>query len=111
MIKIGINGMGRIGRLVLRSALGGVTRVTADNNANTQLEITHLNEINSGAETIAHLLEFDTVHGRWKADIASNENSITINDHNLSFSSYNMPEDIDWADFGCSIVFDCTGKF
>ena len=56
MIKIGINGMGRIGRLVLRSALGGVTRVTGDNNANTQLEITHLNEINSGAETIAHLL-------------------------------------------------------
>ena len=43
MIKIGVNGMGRIGRLVLRSALGGVTRVTGDNNANTQLEITHLN--------------------------------------------------------------------
>ena len=77
MIKNGINGMGRIGRLVLRSALGGVTRVTGDNNANTQLEITHVNEINGGAETIAHLLEFDTVHGRWKADIASNENSIT----------------------------------
>ena len=111
MIKIGINGMGRIGRLVLRSALGGVTRVTGDNNANTQLEITHLNEINGGAKTIAHLLEFDTVHGRWNADIASNENSITINDHNLSFSSYNMPEDIDWAEFGCSIVLDCTGKF
>ena len=111
MTKIGINGMGRIGRLVLRSALGGVTRVTGDKNANTKLEITHLNEINGGAETIAHLLEFDTVHGRWHADIASNMNSITINNHTLSFSSHNTPEDIDWAEIGCSIVFDCTGKF
>ena len=53
---VGINGMGRIGRLALRAALGGLTRVAGDPRANNRLEIRHLNEIKGGAAATAHLL-------------------------------------------------------
>ena len=65
-MAVGINGMGRIGRLALRAALGGVTRDDADPRAGSRLEIAHVNEIKGGAETLAHLLEFDSIHGRWR---------------------------------------------
>ena len=110
-MKIGINGMGRIGRLVLRAALGGVQRDDKDRNVDTQLEIVHLNEIKGGAETAAHLLEFDAVHGRWRADIQSSESSITVDGRRMGFSSSDMPEDIDWAAHGCDLVLECTGNF
>jgi len=110
-MKIGINGMGRIGRLVLRAALGGVLRDVKDRNADTRLEIVHLNEISGGAETTAHLLEFDAVHGRWRADIQPGESSITVDGKRMGFSSSEMPEDIDWAAHGCDLVLECTGHF
>ena len=66
-MKIGINGLGRIGRLALRVALGGVTRNAADRNKSTRLEVVHLNDPNGCTETIAHLLEFDSIHGKWDA--------------------------------------------
>ena len=77
-MRIGINGMGRIGRLVLRAALGGILRDAKDQNADTRLEIVHLNEVSGGADTTAHLLEFDSVHGRWRADIEPGESSICL---------------------------------
>ena len=110
-MKIGINGMGRIGRLVLRAALGGVPRDAKDQNSDTRLEIVHLNEVSGRADTTAHLLEFDSVHGRWRADIEPAESSITVDGRRMSFSSSEQPENVDWGAHGCDMVFECTGRF
>ncbi|MDA0345327.1 MAG: ArsJ-associated glyceraldehyde-3-phosphate dehydrogenase [Proteobacteria bacterium] len=110
-MKIGINGMGRIGRLVLRAALGGVLRDAKDKNAGARLEIVHLNEISGGTETTAHLLEFDSIHGRWNADIKHDENTITVDGHSMSFTSVKNPQDHDWSAHGCDLILECTGKF
>ena len=110
-MKIGINGMGRIGRLVLRAALGGILRDAKDQNADTRLEIVHLNEVSGGADTTAHLLEFDSVHGRWRADIESGESSITVDRRRMSFSSSEQPASVDWGAHGCDMVLECTGRF
>ena len=110
-MKIGINGMGRIGRLVLRAALGGIPRDSKDQNANARLEIVHLNEVSGGADITAHLLEFDSLHGRWRADIESGESSITVDERRMSFSSFEQPESVDWGAHGCDMVLDCTGRF
>ena len=110
-MKIGINGMGRIGRLVLRAALGGILRDAKDQNADTRLEIVHLNEVSGGADTTAHLLEFDSVHGRWRANIESGESNITVDGRRISFSSSEQPRDVDWGAHGCDMVLECTGRF
>ena len=110
-MKIGINGLGRIGRLVLRVALGGILRDSKDQNADARLEIVHLNEVSGGADTIAHLLEFDSVHGRWRADIESGESSITVDGLRMSFSSSEQPASVDWGAHGCDMVLECTGRF
>ena len=68
-MKVGINGMGRIGRLALRAAMGAADRQSDDPRAGNRLEVVHLNEIKGGAAATAHLLEFDSVQGRWRADI------------------------------------------
>jgi glyceraldehyde 3-phosphate dehydrogenase len=63
-MKVGINGLGRIGRLALRAAMGGVQRAEGDPRAGNRLDVVHLNELKGGAATTAHLLEFDSLHGR-----------------------------------------------
>ena len=110
-MKIGINGLGRIGRLVLRAALGGIPRDSKDQNADARLEIMHLNEVSGGANTTSHLLEFDSVHGRWRADIESDESSITVDGRRMSFSSSEQPASVDWGAHGCDMVLECTGRF
>jgi glyceraldehyde 3-phosphate dehydrogenase len=110
-MKVGINGMGRMGRLTLRAALGGVRRESNDPRSSNRLEVVHLNEIKGGAATTAHLLEFDSVHGRWHADIKAEQNSITINGKRLGFTDAAAPGDVAWGDLGCDIVLECTGKF
>ena len=110
-MKIGINGLGRIGRLVLRAALGGIPRDSKDQNADARLEIMHLNEVSGGANTTSHLLEFDSVHGRWRADIESDESSITVDGRRMSFSSSEQPASVDWGAYGCDMVLECTGRF
>ena len=110
-MKIGFNGLGRIGRLVLRAALGGVPRDSKDQNADARLEIMHLNEVSGGANTTSHLLEFDSVHGRWRADIESDESSITVDGRRMSFSSSEQPASVDWGAHGCDMVLECTGRF
>ena len=110
-MKVGINGMGRIGRLVLRAALGGIRRDAKDQNADTRLDVVHLNEVSGGVDTTAHLLEFDSVHGRWRADIESAESSITVDGRRISFSSSEQPASVDWGTYGCDMVFECTGRF
>ncbi len=111
-MKIGINGMGRIGRLALRAALGAAERPSDDPRAGNRLEVVHLNELKGGAAATAHLLAFDSVQGKWRADIAAiGEEAIRIDQRQLSFSSHANPADIPWGDLGVDVVLECTGKF
>ena len=112
-MRVGINGMGRIGRLALRAAMGAVDRPHDDPRQANRLEVVHLNELKGGAAATAHLLAFDTVQGRWRANISANEtgDAIRINESNLGFSSHAAPADIPWGDLGVELVLECTGKF
>jgi glyceraldehyde 3-phosphate dehydrogenase len=111
-MKVGINGMGRMGRLALRAAMGGVHRMSGDPRASNRLEVAHLNEVKGGAATTAHLLEFDSLHGRWHAQIATDgERAISVDGHRMGFTEVAVPGDVPWGDLGCEIVLECTGKF
>lgn len=111
-MKVGINGMGRIGRLALRAAMGAAERQSDDPRAGNRLEVVHLNELKGGAAATAHLLTFDSVQGQWRTPIAAEgEDRIRIDQHTLSFSSHATPGDVPWGDLGVDVVLECTGKF
>ena len=111
-MRIGINGMGRIGRLAFRAAFGAAERGSDDPRAGNRLDIVHVNEIKGGAAATAHLLQFDTVQGRWRADItAQGEDSISVDGKRIGFSSHPTAADIPWGDLGVDVVLECTGKF
>ena len=111
-MKVGINGMGRIGRLALRAAMGAAERQSDDPRAGNRLEIVHLNELKGGAAATAHLLTFDSVQGQWRADIAAEtEDRIRIGSKHLTFSAHATAGDIPWGDMGVDVVLECTGKF
>jgi glyceraldehyde 3-phosphate dehydrogenase len=111
-MRIGINGMGRIGRLALRAGLGGMLRTDGDPRAHNRIEVVHLNELKGGIAATAHLLEFDSLHGRWRAGIGVEDGAtIRIGEQRLSFSSAATPGDVAWGDLGCDVVLECTGKF
>ncbi len=111
-MKVGINGMGRIGRLALRAALGAAERPADDPRAGNRLEVVHLNEIKGGAAATAHLLAFDSVQGKWRADIgAEGEQTIRVGEHRLGYSSHAAAADIPWGELGVDLVLECTGKF
>jgi glyceraldehyde 3-phosphate dehydrogenase len=111
-MRVGINGMGRIGRLALRAALGAAERQSDDPRAGNRLEVVHLNEIKGGAAACAHLLAFDSVQGRWRADIAAEgQSAVRVGERRLGFSQHAQPADIDWAAAGVDLVLECTGKF
>lgn len=99
-IRVGINGFGRIGRLVLRA---GWQR--------QDLEFIHINEPNGGLEAAAHLLTFDSVHGRWGSNVRPAGGQLCIDDHALSFSEHKAPGDVPWQTKGVDIVLECSGKF
>jgi glyceraldehyde 3-phosphate dehydrogenase len=111
-MKVGINGMGRMGRLSLRAAMGGVHRTSDDPRAGNRLDIVHINEIKGGAAATAHLLEFDSIHGRWRETIAADgEGAVSIGGKRIGFTSAPKPADVEWGDLGCDVVLECTGKF
>jgi glyceraldehyde 3-phosphate dehydrogenase len=111
-MRIGINGMGRIGRLALRAAMGAAERPSDDPRAGNRLEVAHLNEIKGGAAATAHLLEFDSVQGRWRADIAvTGSDAIRIAHRTVTFSAHATPADVPWGELGVDLVLECTGKF
>jgi len=103
--RIAVNGMGRIGRLVVRAALGG-TECPA-----LPLNLVHLNEVKGDAATCAHLMEFDSVHGRWRADIRAAEDRIHIGEHLLRYTAFASPKAADWRDAEIDIVIEASGKF
>ena len=100
-IRVGINGMGRIGRMVLRSIY--------ENNFK-DIEIKHINN-RSNSETCSNLIKYDSIHGKFNADIKFDDKHLIINDKKITFSQHSNLEEIKWADLGVDIVFECTGKF
>jgi len=101
MVNIAINGFGRIGRLVLRAAWGW-----------PQFNITHINEVTGGATAAAHLLTFDSVHGRWHHQVeAADEHCIIIEGQSVGFSEHPNPGEVPWEELGIDLVLECSGKF
>ena len=111
-MKVGINGMGRIGRLALRAAMGAAHRPADDPRQANRLDVVHLNELKGGAAATAHLLAFDSIQGQWRAEIGAHEaHAVQINQQSISFSTHAAPADIPWGDLGVELVLECTGKF
>lgn len=99
-IRIGINGFGRMGKLGLRAGWDF-----------DELEIVHINEIKGDAACHAHLLEFDSINGRWKRDISSREDAIIVEGKEIGFSMRPKPEEVDWGAMGIDLMIECSGKF
>ena len=110
-MRVGISGMGRIGRLALRAAMGAAERQPEDPRAGNRLDVVHLNEIKGGVAACAHLLEFDSVQGRWRGGIAAGDGAIMIGERRLTYSEHATPGAIPWGDLGVDLVLECTGKF
>ena len=111
-MRVGINGMGRIGRLALRAAFGAAERPADDPRAHHRLDVVHLNELKGGAAATAHLLAFDSVQGRWREAIeADGDAALRICERRLGFSSHATAAEIPWGDLGVDLVLECTGKF
>jgi glyceraldehyde 3-phosphate dehydrogenase len=111
-MKVGINGMGRMGRLALRAAFGGMQRPMDDPRRDNRLEVIHVNEIKGGAAATAHLLEFDSMHGRWHTSFeVDGERGLAVGGTYLGFSAAASPGEVAWGDLGCEMVLECTGKF
>ena len=100
-VKVGINGLGRIGRMIIRSL------IESDNN---KIEVKLINS-RSSAEVVSNLLMYDSVHGKFDAKIKFTEKNITINNKKISFSQHSKIEEINWKQHNVDIVFECTGKF
>ena len=100
-IKIGINGMGRIGRMIVRSII--------ENNY-SNIEIKHINN-RTKPEICSNLLKYDSIHGRFKTEVEFDENHIIINNKKISFTQETDISNINWKKFDVDYVFECTGKF
>ncbi|MCP5373022.1 MAG: ArsJ-associated glyceraldehyde-3-phosphate dehydrogenase [Hyphomicrobiales bacterium] len=101
-VQIGINGFGRMGRLVFRAI---------HDRPELGLRVVHVNEIRGGPETAAHLLEFDSVHGRWDRGIAAGDGAFSVAGRSVGFSGHDTPGAVPWAAAGCALVLECTGAF
>jgi len=100
-IKIGINGMGRIGRMIVRSIY---------ENHKDKIIIKHINN-RSSSEICANLLKYDSVHGKFNAQIKSGQSFIKINKEKVSYTQHSKIDDIKWKKYNVDYVFECTGKF
>ena len=100
-IKVGINGMGRIGRMVLRAIY---------ENQYKNIEIKHINN-RTNSEACSALLKYDSIHGKFNARINFDENNIFINKNKISFSQETDLKNIKWKKYDVDYVFECTGKF
>lgn len=100
MARIGINGFGRMGRLAFRAGWGL-----------TDITVVHVNELKGGPETAAHLLEFDSVHGRWARKICSSEGQFAVEGHPVRFTAEATPDAVPWEASNVDIVLECSGKW
>ena len=98
-IKLGINGFGRIGRMVFRATLN-----------HPEVEVVAINDLTDAATT-AHLLKYDSVHGKLSADVAAKENAIEVNGKTIVITSLKDPAQCNWKALGADVVAECTGFF
>jgi glyceraldehyde 3-phosphate dehydrogenase len=98
--RIGINGFGRIGRLTFRAAYNW-----------PEFDWALINEVKGGAECAAHLLNFDSLQGRWTQEAKSSESSLLVGDRQIAFADAAKPGDVPWAEHGVDVVLECSGKF
>ena len=99
-IRIGINGFGRMGRLALRAGWG-----------RPDLEFVQINEVAGGPATAAHLLTFDSVHGRWPHAVSADDDAVVVDGRRIGFSAAKTPGAVDWRAHGVDLVLECSGKF
>ena len=99
-MRIGINGFGRIGRLVFRALWG-----------RPGVELVHVNEAAGDAHTAAHLLAFDSVHGRWPQVVQANTRGFFVGTTPVSTSQEKDPTAVPWREAGVDMVLECSGKF
>ena len=100
-IKVGINGLGRIGRMIIRSII---------EQGNKNIEIKHINNRTS-SEASSTLLKYDSIHGKFNAEINFDEKHLIINKNKITFSQETDLKNIKWEKYGVDYVFECTGKF
>lgn len=98
-IKLGINGFGRIGRMVLRAAL-----------KHPDVDVVAINDL-TDSETMAYLLKYDSVHGQLDLDVKAKGDSIQVGDKTIAIRSVKDPESIGWGNLGVDIAAECTGIF
>ena len=100
MMRIGINGFGRIGRNVLRAIV----------QRKENMEVAAINDLTDAA-TLAHLLKYDSVHGRLNADVRSEGSSIVVDGREIAVLSERDPASLPWGRLGVDLVIECTGRF
>ncbi len=98
-VKVGINGFGRIGRLVLRAAL-----------KTSEIEIVGINDL-TDAKTLAHLLKYDSVHGTFEGDVKAADGAIVVNGKNIKVTAEKDPTALPWKELGVQVVVEATGRF
>ena len=100
-IKVGINGMGRIGRMIVRSIF---------ENKIKNIEIKHINN-RTNSEAFSTLLKYDSIHGKFDGEVSFNKDHVIINKKKITFSQEMDIKNINWRKYGVDYVFECTGKF
>lgn len=100
-IRVGINGFGRIGRTVFRAAWA---------KGNEDFEIVHINDL-TDTKTLAHLLKYDSVHGRFEPSVEAADGAIIVGGKKITVSAVKNPEELPWKSKEAQIVFECSGVF
>ncbi|MCD4781178.1 MAG: type I glyceraldehyde-3-phosphate dehydrogenase [Candidatus Omnitrophica bacterium] len=99
MIKVGINGFGRIGRMVFRAVM-----------KNDNMEVVGINDL-TDAKTLAHLLKWDSTQGKFDGSVEAKEGAIIVNGKDIPITAIKTPADLPWKDYGVEIVIESTGVF
>jgi glyceraldehyde 3-phosphate dehydrogenase len=99
-VRVGINGFGRMGRLALRAGWGA-----------TGFKLSQLNEPHGDAAAAAHLLEFDSVHGRWPHRVEPAGDRLVVDGTAIGYRRGNRPGEVPWGELGVEIVLECSGRF
>jgi glyceraldehyde 3-phosphate dehydrogenase len=99
-VRVGINGFGRIGRLAMRAAWEW-----------PEFDFVHVNELHGGAATAAHLLCFDSVHGRWSGAAQERDGALVVGGEAVGYSDFGSPGEVPWEEAGVEVVLECSGRF
>lgn len=101
-IRIAINGFGRIGRNILRALY--------ENNYRHDMQVVAINDLGD-AKTNAHLLKYDSVHGRFSAEVSHDQESVSVDGDRIGITAIRNPEELPWQDHNVDVVMECTGLF